>query len=224
MENPRNKRFGSFNLYAALGRVMKSHMSPVSCPSGQYTHTGGIATSCSLVTTSATTLARVLSHWCSRDLYRVTSRSADGDASDPTVEQRGCKVLYFIPRCAQLRSEASRGEMRIQVPSEASEHKHTRALSGVFYHRNPPLISADTTCKSPVEHRIEGFHCVQVGVAIVTSNCEDLAHHRGNAHPAPGRGERGHIIPLVASRVVPLDGAQGRVIIKTSCRRKVQIQ
>lgn len=79
----------------------------------------------------------------------------------------------------------------------------------------------ETVCYLLIQHGIEGFHCVEVRIAIVAANGEDFAHHRGDPYSTPGSGKCRHVIPLVASRVVPLNWTQGRIIIKTTYERNI---
>lgn len=74
---------------------------------------------------------------------------------------------------------------------------------------------------SLIQHRVERLHCVEVGIAVVASDCKDLAHHRRNPYATPGSGERCHIVPLVAPRIVPLNRTQRGIIIKTTCESDI---
>lgn len=80
------------------------------------------------------------------------------------------------------------------LASQTVTHSYTGTSSAVRHRSDQlPLI----------QHGVEGLHCAQVCVAIVTTHCKDFAHHCGNPDATPGSGKCCHIIPPVASRVVP---------------------
>lgn len=74
---------------------------------------------------------------------------------------------------------------------------------------------------SLIQHRVKRLHCVKVRIAVVASDRKDLAHHRRNPYATPGSGERCHVVPLVAPRVVPLNRTQRGIIIKTTCESDI---
>lgn len=86
------------------------------------------------------------------------------------------------------------------------------------------LLGQTKHLKLPVHYGIKCFHCIQVHVAIMTSNCKNFSHQCCYANTTPGSCELCHIFPFVTAWVKALHWAQGRVVIKATCKQWSQGQ
>lgn len=95
----------------------------------------------------------------------------------------------------------------------------------VFIQEDFLVLSGQTKhLKLPVHYGIKCFHCIQVHVAIMTSNCKNFSHQCCYANTTPGSCELCHIFPFVTAWVKALHWAQGRVVIKATCKQRSQGQ
>lgn len=94
-------------------------------------------------------------------------------------------------------SEAEAGSHAVHHVAGALAHVPDLAdVRGADGHPSPgPAMGHGAYQLPPVHARVEGLHRVQVDVAVVPADGEHAAHHRGDPHTSPRRGQLRDVLP-----------------------------